>query len=434
MWPTMGRWNIISNDMDVGLGADINTASPPSSATLFVGGVDAPVQAMFDTPAFIRDYWRAMTESLGTFFSGSAVTNRITQRYNGYIANGIAVTSPLVGSGPHNLSIPAWIDQRVTFVNSQLATVSASFAVNGPATFTTTTSPITVTGTAPVGVKTITFNDVELPLTWASTTAWSVSVSVAAGTNPLVIRAFDGAGAQTASVTLTITFTGTNAWAALRINEWLADNAALTLDPADGDSEDWLELYNPTGASVSLANWTLADSAPTPTTFVIPNGYSISATGRLLVWADDETIQNTGSGQLHVPFKLSNSGETLTLRAPDGTLVDTVTFGAQVENISQGRTPDGSATVDFLAAPSAATANTAALALPTATASIAAGVVTFTITTTPGFTYQPQFKNNLTDASWTNLGPASTATGATFSITDNPGTQTPRFYRAVRTP
>ena len=432
--PTAGRWQVLTNDVDVGLGADINTSSPPSSAPLFAGGIDAPLQTMFGTPAFVRDYWRALSESIGTFFSGGAVTTRITQRYNGYVANGIAVTSPLVGSGPHNLSIPAWIDQRVTFIQSQLGTVSAAFAVNGPAIFTTTTSPITVTGTAPVSVKTITFNGLELPLAWTGTTAWSASVSVASGTNPLVIRAFDGSGAQTASSTLTITFTGTNAWAALRINEWLADNAALVLDPADGDSEDWLELYNPTGASVSLANWTLADSAPTPTTFVIPSGYSISAAGRLLVWADDETVQNTGSGQLHIPFKLSASGETLSLRAPDGTLVDTVTFGAQVQNISQGRTPDGGTSIDFLSAPSAATANTTALAPPSATASVSAGVVTLTVTTTPGFTYQPQYKDELTGATWTNLGVAITATGATLTITDTPGAQTRRFYHAVRAP
>ena len=432
--PTMGRWNVITNDLDVGLGADINAGSPPSSYPLFWSPIDAPLVTMFNTPAFVRNYWRALHESVNTFFTGTGVTTRITQRYNGYIANGVAVTSPLVGSGPHNLSIPEWIDQRVTFINSQLATVSAPFAVDGPSSFATTVSPITVTGTAPVSVKTITFNGVELPITWTSTTAWSSSVSVASGANPLIVRAYDGAGIESASATLTVNFTGTNAWAALRINEWLADNAALVFDPADGDSEDWLELYNPTGSAVSLANWTLSDSAPTPTTFVIPAGYSISAAGRLLVWADDETIQNTGSGQLHVPFKLSNSGETVTLRAPDGTVVDSVTFGTQVKNISQGRVPDGGATLDFLASPSAGTTNTTTLALPAASATLSGGVITFTITTTPDFTYQPQFKNELTDATWTNLGPAIKAAGATLDVTDTPSPQTRRFYRAVRTP
>lgn len=432
--PRYDGWKIITNDMDVGLGADINTASPPSSFPLFTAGIDAPVQTMFNTPAFVRNYWRAIAESVGTFFSGSAVTTRITQRYDGYIVNGVAVTSPLVGSGPYNLSIPAWIDQRVTFLNSQLSTVSASFAVSGAANFTTTTSPMTFTGTAPVSVKTITFNGIELPLNWGSVTAWSASVNVAPGTNPVVVRAYNGAGVQVGSVTRTITFTGTNAWAPLRINEWLADNAALTIDPADGDSEDWLELYNPTGATVNLAGWTIADSAPTPTTFVIPSGYSIPANGRLLVWADDETFQNTGSGQLHVPFKLSNSGETLALRAPDGTLVDTVTFGQQVKNISQGRTPDGGATIDFLSAPSAATANATALQVYPANAFSNAGVINITVGATPGFTYRAQYKNGLLDSGWINLGTPVTATGTTVSFSDSVGAQPQRYYRVVRTP
>ena len=111
-----------------------------------------------------------------------------------------------------------------------------------------------------------------------------------------------------------------------------------------------------------------------------------------------------------------------------------MTFGAQVKNISQGRIPDGGATLDFLAAPSAGTTNTAMLALPTATASLSDSVITFTVTTTAGFTYQPQYKNNLTDPTWINLGLAIKATAETLSINDAPSPQTQRFYRAVRTP
>ena len=435
--PANGLWQVIANDMDIGLGQDNGNRHPSSYALFPTGSIDPPLLTMYATPAFIRHYWRAISDSIGTFFSSSAVSTRISQRYNGYIANGVAVTSPFVSSGYYTAitgGIPEWMDLRVAFLQSQLATMSAPFSVNGPTTINTTTSPITLTGTAPVSVKTITFNGVEIPLIWTGTTTWSASVSIPGGTNPLSIRAFGSAGIETAGTTLSVTFTGSNAWGAIRINEWLADNAALVFDSADGDSEDWLELYNPTGANVSLANWSLSDSSPTPTTFVIPSGYSIPANGRIVVWADDETIQNTGSGQLHVPFKLSSGGETLTLRAPDGTVIDSVTFGAQVKNISQGRIPDGGATIDFLASASAGAVNSAMLATPTATATLSGGVVTFSITTTPDFTYQAQFKDDLDDDVWVNLGPPLKATSATLIITDTPGAQLRRFYRAVRTP
>ena len=33
------------------------------------------------------------------------------------------------------------------------------------------------------------------------------------------------------------------------INEWMAANTSFLADPADGDYDDWFELYNPTTKS-----------------------------------------------------------------------------------------------------------------------------------------------------------------------------------------
>ena len=432
--PARGRWQVLMNDMDIGLGGDNGTSDPPSSSALFpTGSIDPPLLNLYATPAFLRHYWRAVSDSLATFFSGSAVTNRITQRYNGYIANGVPVTSPLVNSGPYGLSIPAWIDQRVAFLQSQLGTVTASFAVDGPTSVTTTASPLMVSGSAPVGIKALTFNGLELPLTWTSTTSWTATVPVPPGTHPLVIAAFDSNGVQTAGTTTTVTFTGTAAWPALRMNEWMASNSGVVTDPADGRADDWLELHNPAATPVSLANWSLSDGTAT---FIIPEGHTIGAGGKLLVWADEETAQNTGSGPLHVNFKLSSSGETLILRAPDGTLVDSVTFGIQLQDRSQGRVPDGGDTIDFLDTPGPGVANTSAVPKPAATigSTAADGILTIEVSTTPGFTYQLQFANDLDGTAWTDSGTPVVATGGlmTFQETIIPGGR--RFYRIVRTP
>ncbi len=48
-----------------------------------------------------------------------------------------------------------------------------------------------------------------------------------------------------------------------------------------------------------------------------------------------------------------------------------------------------------------------------------------------GRKYQVQYKNALTDATWTSIGPLSTATGATASYTDNTSSGTARYYRVV---
>jgi len=44
---------------------------------------------------------------------------------------------------------------------------------------------------------------------------------------------------------------------------------------------------------------------------------------------------------LHTNFNLNKSGESLNLFAPDGTLVDSINFKDQVQNVSYGRHPDG---------------------------------------------------------------------------------------------
>ena len=129
----------------------------------------------------------------------------------------------------------------------------------------------------------------------------------------------------------------------LYINEWMAANAGVIVDPADGNWDDWFEIYNPTTNRVDLADYTLTDTLAVPGKFRIPAGYSIAPQSYLLVWADEETAQSATNGELHVNFKLSQSGEAIGLYAPDGTAVNTVTFSRQTNNISQGRWPDGAA-------------------------------------------------------------------------------------------
>ncbi|MHC1768021.1 MAG: lamin tail domain-containing protein [Verrucomicrobiia bacterium] len=124
------------------------------------------------------------------------------------------------------------------------------------------------------------------------------------------------------------------------INEWLAGNSGSILDPADGAADDWFELFNGGPGSVDLSGFTLTDDLARPDKFVLSNGTTIPAGGYLLVWADEQPEQST-NGQVHATFKLSASGETIGLFAPNGDPVDVVQFGAQSNDVSQGRFPDG---------------------------------------------------------------------------------------------
>jgi regulation of enolase protein 1 (concanavalin A-like superfamily) len=138
------------------------------------------------------------------------------------------------------------------------------------------------------------------------------------------------------------------------INEWLADNVANLMDPADNNYEDWFELYNPGATPVDLGGYYLTDNLTNKFQFEIPeNGhYIIPAGGYLLVWADNETGQNnTNRADLHVNFALSKSGEAIGLFAEDGTTIDAVVFGAQTTDVSQGRFPNGTGSIYSMTTP-----------------------------------------------------------------------------------
>jgi hypothetical protein len=146
------------------------------------------------------------------------------------------------------------------------------------------------------------------------------------------------------------------------VNEWMADNVTTLADPADGDFEDWFEIYNPGSTSADLSGFYLGTTLTNKTKFLIPTGYTIPAHGHLLVWADNETTQNaTNRADLHVNFKLSKGGEAIGIFAADGTVVDFVSFGAQATDVSEGRFPDGAAAVFALTIPTPRAANYLAL-------------------------------------------------------------------------
>ncbi len=130
------------------------------------------------------------------------------------------------------------------------------------------------------------------------------------------------------------------------INEWMADNFSNLVDPADGQFEDWFEIHNPGTNTVSLTGYFLTDSLTNKFKYEIPAGYPIPPGGHLLVWADGEDGQNSGSRpDLHVDFSLTKSGEEIGLFTPDGIQIDAVVFGLQSSNIATGRFPDGSASL-----------------------------------------------------------------------------------------
>ncbi len=429
--PTSGRWTQFTWDMDVGLGVFLDFPNYP----LFPATIDPKVDAMQAFLPFRRIYWRAISEALGSFFSSNGVTAQLQKRYSAFLANGLSLVSPFSPSGAYDLSVTQWIDQRRAYLQSELDSVNAAFAITSPPDVTTATPNVTITGTTPLSTSTLSVNDLEQAVTWLSLTAWRINVVPLSGQHDYVVRALDSKGAEVGTGTVTINYTGVSTWPELRISEWLAANTSTNADPTDGSFDDWLEIYNPTNAAVSLGGWSLSDSAPEPgTTFIIPAGFTIPAGGRRLVWCDEQPEQSVAPDHLHASLKLSSSGETLALRAPDGTLIDTVAFGAQYDDISQGRLPEGGDAITFLTTPTPEAENSAAPPIPGIALQMQGHTLTLTLSVVPNFIYRVEMKEDLRLPTWTPLGEPLKASGPSLEFVDPGAVTRERFYRVIQTP
>jgi hypothetical protein len=431
--PQRDGWKLLCWDFDVGLGV----FNDPSNAPLFDVN-DPTVQRMYQTPAFVRHYWAALDEALDGFFRsgpGTAVDALLDAKYAAFRANQVPLASPG--------AIKSWITQRRGYLQSQLNTVQAAFAVTtgGGQPFDTDTSPVVLVGKAPVAVRTFRVNGVEFTPTWRTVTTWELHVPLVPGPNVLAIAGFDRLGQPVpeTAANLEVAFTGElPPPAVLWINEWLAANVSALPDPADGAFDDWFELFNPGPAALDLTGWRFTDSLSDPARFVVPPGFDVPPHGYRLVWADGQPEQTRPGGDVHVNFRLDQSGEGIAVFDAYGRLVDALEFGRQSADRSEGRWPDGAPPPFYpLAVPSPEAPNTVA---PDAWSGIRivqvgalpSGGVRLSWTTDPGRAYAVRYREHLAGGTWIESPTRVVATGTTASWEDAGAPASGgRFYQVI---
>jgi hypothetical protein len=127
----------------------------------------------------------------------------------------------------------------------------------------------------------------------------------------------------------------------LRINEWLANRGAI-------QRQDFVELYNPDLHPVALGGLSLSDEpVGAPRRHVI-SPLSFIGAGRFAVFVADGQADKKPN---HLNFRLSAEQGMIGLFAADGTMIDVLAYGFQLPDISEGRSPSGSATVASFALP-----------------------------------------------------------------------------------
>lgn len=138
------------------------------------------------------------------------------------------------------------------------------------------------------------------------------------------------------------------------INELVTSNSAINVDE-DGSYEDWIELYNPTAQPIDLNGFGLSDNPGDLFKWVFPS--LIMAPGDyLLVWCSDKN-RNNPALPLHTNFKLSASGETITLTQASGQISDQLNPVIIPANFSYGRKNGASGEFTFFQQPTPGAAN-----------------------------------------------------------------------------
>ncbi|MGO8698670.1 MAG: CotH kinase family protein [Limisphaerales bacterium] len=140
----------------------------------------------------------------------------------------------------------------------------------------------------------------------------------------------------------------------LQISEFMASNKNTLLDE-DGDSSDWIEIYNGTPSAVDLAGWFLTTEATNLTQWGFPD-YVLASGDYLVVFASGKN-RAAVTGELHTNFKLPSAGGFLALVDPQANLVSAFTYPPQQTDISYGVDPVLLNAVGYYTTPTPGNAN-----------------------------------------------------------------------------
>lgn len=142
------------------------------------------------------------------------------------------------------------------------------------------------------------------------------------------------------------------ALAQLHINEACSSNQNIIEDEF-GETSDWIEIYNSSSVAINLEGYFLSDNENNlkkwqfPATSVAPNDF-------LLIFASGEDLLAIHP---HTNFKLSKSGEVISISNPSGELIDQLIIPALESDQSFGHIPNGSNNLAYFIFPSPESSN-----------------------------------------------------------------------------
>ena len=92
----------------------------------------------------------------------------------------------------------------------------------------------------------------------------------------------------------------------LVINELMQSNVECVRDDIHEFPDSWVELYNPTGANISLGNYKIGTKNKADKAWALPSNVTVSAGGYVIIYCDKEGLEDN---RLHTDFRLDSDKE-----------------------------------------------------------------------------------------------------------------------------
>jgi len=124
----------------------------------------------------------------------------------------------------------------------------------------------------------------------------------------------------------------------LVINEFMSNNEGNLTD-FQGDTSDWIELYNSSNQSIDLAGYAISDDKEEPTKWTFPSSV-IEPQSFMTIFASGKDLAGT---ELHTNFSIKAEGESLILSNSDGMVIDSTQKQNLLPNVSMARVTDAAA-------------------------------------------------------------------------------------------
>ena len=232
---------VLGNRIGWGPGQNLFTTMPAFNGF----PADSNWAAIMANPTFLRMYVRALKELVNGPMQPASINTLLEARYSAFAADGLSsVQSPS--------AVESWVAQARTSIASQIAALDTSNFTLTATNVTASGNQAMLSGTAPVQVATITINGVSWPLTWTSTTGWTLTLPVGAGTSTLTVLAYDRFGNLIGGTTNVVTVTNAGTPEPPTGNLVIGE---IMIHPPNPDAA-FVELYNrATNTTFDLSGW-----------------------------------------------------------------------------------------------------------------------------------------------------------------------------------